>query len=331
MAIRFNAAFLVLLAGGVPCAAFADTVAKPQLTPQVDELLHWLPVDTETLIVASGPFPLPNRADKNPKFLAVLQSIPVGLVGDVVQSQLRGHKIQLAVGGSRRFKGPKGLGLMPYEGCQILRFDDSSDDALKAALQACLKKANEAIRLEETDVAVFKEKWEEDQWSLYVARPKQGVLLYATDKGFLKQVLERMKREQRDRAFPENLPEWRHVDAHASVWAIRHYRKETAERDPSSPLRDKAAANVPDAGATGFVFWYDAKAGKVAKARYLSSAKDAVGIVTRGWHHPSEQLTPKIIEIQPGVVEISASIDDDQIGQSFVFVLLGYLGHAVYL
>ena len=148
-------------------------------------------------------------------------------------------------------------------------------------------------------------------------------LLCATDKGFLEEVLTRMKRENRDPALPDELPEWRHVDGEASVWAIRHYRKETAEQDPSSPLRDKAAANFPDQRAIGFVFWYDPKPGKVAKARYLSRAKNAVEVVAMGWHHPSEQLTPKIVEIQPGVVEISAAIDNDRVGQSFMFVPVG--------
>jgi hypothetical protein len=80
------------------------------------------------------------------------------------------------------------------------------------------------------------------------------------------------------------------------------------------------------------VFWFDAKAEKAAKARYLSGAKDAAKIVTRGWHHPSENLTPTIDEIKPGVIEITVPISkEDDSRHSFLFVLLAYLGHAVYL
>ena len=84
--------------------------------------------------------------------------------------------------------------------------------------------------------------------------------------------------------------------------------------------------------AVGFVFWFDAKAGKAAKARYLSGAKDAATIVRQGWHRPSDYLTPTINEIKPGVIEISAPIgEDDEKWNTFLFVLLAYLGHAVYV
>jgi hypothetical protein len=69
-----------------------------------------------------------------------------------------------------------------------------------------------------------------------------------------------------------------------------------------------------------------------AKARYLTGSKDAVPIVTHGWHSPSDNLTPTIAELEPGVIEITASIgqDEDSV-HMFLFVLLGYLGHGVYL
>ena len=89
----------------------------------------------------------------------------------------------------------------------------------------------------------------------------------------------------------------------------RHYRKEFAETDPSSPLRAHAAANA-DADAVGVVFWYDAAAARKAKVRHLTAAKDAVGIARQGWHHPNDKLTPTIEEVQPGVVEITATIGD---------------------
>ena len=154
----------------------------------------------------------------------------------------------------------------------------------------------------------------------------------ATNRRFLEEVLARMKREDAVRAFPDELPEWRHVDFKASVWSLRHYRKEFAETDPSSPLRAHAAANVPDADAVGVVFWYDAAAARKAKVRYLTAAKDAVGIARQGWHHPNDKLTPTIEEVQPGVVEITATIGDgDDSEPVFLLVLMGYLGHATYL
>jgi hypothetical protein len=120
------------------------------------------------------------------------------------------------------------------------------------------------------------------------------------------------------------------VDVKARVWGVRHYRKESAEKDPSSPLRPQAPANVPDPAAVGFVFWYNADKDK-AHARYLSGAKDAVKLVTKSWHLPEEHLTPDIRQVEAGVVEIVTSTSEQETGFSFLFVLMMYLGHGVFL
>lgn len=115
------------------------------------------------------------------------------------------------------------------------------------------------------------------------------------------------------------------------MWGLGHYRKEFAETGPLSPLR-RAADNVPDADAVGVVFWYDPRAAETANVRYLTAAKDAVEIASHGWHHPNDKLTPTIEVVQPGVVEITATIlDRDLSVPMFLFVLMGYLGHARYL
>jgi hypothetical protein len=182
-------------------------------------------------------------------------------------------------------------------------------------------------------VARFTEKWEQDEWSLFVACPQRGTLLCATNQAFLEEVLLRMNREHKDRAFPDELPEWQHVNVNAPIWAIRHYRQDSAASDPSSPLRPRAAANVPDSKAVGLVFWFDTKPKPVAKARYLTGAKDGVEIATEGWRIPPSErpVTLTIKEIKSGVIEISAPLPDDKSDHHlFLFVLLSYLGHAVY-
>jgi hypothetical protein len=302
----------------------------------LNQIMNWLPDDSETLVVASGPFEFPRKLNEGRPFLESARSLSFGLVTQVheglLAKQLQGKKVLIAVEASRRFTPPKGLGMMPFEGCQILKFDDTAHDVLQTAIETCLEKAPKTVQLGDTKAAVFAEKWESDEWSLLVAQPQRGVLLCATNQKFLEQMLERMKRQNLDRAFPDSLPEWQHLNLDASVWGMRHYRKDFADTDPSSPLRAHAAANFPDPLAVGFVFWLDAKAEKAAKARYLTSAKDATKIVMQGWQHPSEDLTPTIKEIKPGVIEITVPISEDKgNGHMFLFVLLGYLGHAVYL
>src|SRR5579863_642733 len=67
------------------------------------------------------------------------------------------------------------------------------------------------------------------------------------------------------------------------------------------------------------------------QARYLSGADHAAKIVTQGWNIPSENLTPAIKEIKPGVIEITTPVTGEEEGgeRAFLFILLGCLGHAV--
>jgi hypothetical protein len=122
------------------------------------------------------------------------------------------------------------------------------------------------------------------------------------------------------------------VNIGASAWAIRHYRKEAAAADPSSPLAPRFAAGAHDPKAVGLAFWFDAGAEKVAKVRYLTGAKNGLKIAAEGWNHPSDKLTPRIEETAPGVIEISVPVDDDIEGDAtFEFILQWQLGHGAFL
>jgi hypothetical protein len=220
--------------------------------------------------------------------------------------------------------------MMPYEGCEILLFDDSADEALRAAVEKCLQVAPRTLELVGTKVATFTEKSEQDNWSLFVARPQHGVLLCATNEKFLEQVLTRMQGEAKDRAFPDELPEWEHVNVEAQAWAIRHFREDFASDDPSSPLVGATPADASDAKASGITFWIEAKEKATAKVRYLTSARNGLQIASIRWNRPSEKLVPAIKEIKPGVIEISTSVDDEsEVAWTFLFVLMWYLGHGV--
>jgi hypothetical protein len=259
---------------------------KRKLPDHLNQVLDWLPSDTETLVVANGPFEIPAKVADDEEvgpFIESARSLACGLLGlqeGFLQERLQGQQVVFAVEANRRFTAPKGLGLMPYEGCQILQFDLSAQDRLESAVAACFEKAQQTVQLGGTKPAVFTERLEDDEWTFLVAQPRRGLLICATNQKFLEQVLERMSRVQPDRAFPDSLPEWRHVDVTAPVWAIRHYRRDFAGSDPSSPFMPRPAANVPDDKAVGFVFWFDAET-KMANARYLTGAQDVHKIVTR--------------------------------------------------
>lgn len=333
---------LTLLLTGVSGSITADEPRdKPRTQPQWEKLLAWLPTDTETIVVSQKPFDLPKWVppnDRGPKeeqanFNEMIRLVSTGLVfglkNGMLHEPLASKRITCCVEGSRNFRSPKNLGLMPYEGCHVIQFDASATDDLKKAFNSWLTKAEKKLKLGGETIAVFTEKMEDDTWTVFVSQPRDGVLLIATNQDYLEQVLKRIDQKSEQRAMPAELPEWKQVNLKAQAWGIRHYRKESAANDPSSPLRAQAAANRPDPDAVGFTFWYDG--GNTAEARYLTNSKKAVALATPGWRIPAEGLKPKIKQGAAGVVEISVDVSEQRAGQMFVFVLLANLGHAIYL
>jgi len=259
---------------------------KPVFPTSVADILWWLPPNTETVIVARGPFKLPVLPEEpNRQYDKILQLMTLGALTGLKEGsfyqRLVGRTVSLAVEGSRRFREPSGLGEMPYEGCAIILFQ--VDLGLTGV---ALMKALEAAALRQREVRghrvmIFEEKMESDTWTILVAHPKPNVLLCATDEGYLSEVLNRMGAREKPRALPETLPEWKHLDVNAPFWALRHYDRENASSDPSSPLTTQKAANVPDDQGVGLVFEYNPSRGKVARVKYLSANKNAVEIATK--------------------------------------------------
>jgi hypothetical protein len=328
---------IVILAIPTATTPSAPTPSPPEAA-RWDQILEWLPEDTETLIVAPRPFVIPKREPDSKalteqltasELLPIFTVLPFSEDNGMLDKELAGLKCLCIVEGSRCFTPPGQFGLMPYQGAHILQFDPASADAVRKAFQACLKKADKEIELLSQAVAVFTRQQERDKWTYYVAQPRPGVLICATHKGYLEETLKRIGSKPKKRALPADLPEWKHVDLKARVWAIRHYRVESADNDPSSPLNGKAGGKEGnDNAAVGVVFWYNPETSKVLQARYLSGAKDAVEIASKDWVYPSPGFKPKIKKADPGVVEITVEFSKDN-ENMFVFVLLLQLGHGI--
>jgi hypothetical protein len=97
--------------------------------------LSWLPADTETLIVANGPFLLSrsnaesdetrSRSVSKKELREQFEALPLGLLGlekGLLEKHLNGREVAMAIEGSRHFRSPSGLGEMRYEGCDIVVF-----------------------------------------------------------------------------------------------------------------------------------------------------------------------------------------------------------------
>lgn len=336
---------VVIALGLVPASAVCQerSNVRPQVKPDldltVDKVLEWLPADTETIMVDRGPYKIepPPREDQAapPPLEVILRYLSLGPLVQrkaTPKKELADEVVLFTVEGSKGFRSPKGLGLMPYDGCHVVVFNRD----VFASASACLKSMKDD-GAKEMDVAghkavVWEEQMERDQWAYYVVHARPNVMLVATDKKSLEEVLKRMEKKAPNRALPANLPEWKWVDTKAQFWAIRHYDKANADKDPSTPLTNqKRAANHPDLDAIGLTFSYDPGKEKSAKVRYLSASKDATLIVAGGWTHTGEGLTPKIRMLEKGVVEITAELNNARTIQIYMLVLLGHLGHGIYL
>lgn len=319
---------LLLAAGAAP--------AEPVKTPAWEPLLWWLPEDTETVIVAPGPFEVP-RLDKqlfcSRENLHLLPAAEVLAAHDgSVQNQLAGFKIVCALQGGRRFTPPRGTDdSARYEGCHILQVETDAEHRLGLAYDSCLRFADKKIEMARQQVAQFDVKTSRGDRPYFVARPRPGILIRATDRAYLEETLKRSDRKADRRTLPADLPEWKQVDVTAGVWAVRHYRKETAAADWTSPLRrgHSPVSISNDLAATGFVFRYTPGPKATFQARYLSTSSDALSFVWQGWIHDAiPSLKPTILPKAPGVVEITTSITTDN-EAGFLRVLLAYLGYAV--
>src|SRR5579859_3411980 len=317
------------------------------------KVLSWLPSDTETITVARGPFVLvspskqeltpqtwhPNRVVPDQQLAQDFEDIPFLLfdfANGLLSTRLQGKDVVLAVEGSRHFRAPAGLGLMPFEGCAIVVFADDLGNDARLFLRETRKAA---VRLEEIQgqqVSVFQVKAEEDTWTTFVAFPNKNVVLVASNLDYLKEVLTRLQGGKGERALPSDLPEWKHVDTESRVWGLRHYDRSQAKTDPSSPFGGRKSANDPDEKAIGVTFAFDPSRGRSATVTYLSddksiTAKANAGILTMSHAPEAKGLNIKFRELAPGVVEASYSLEQMEPIDFFLFALEGMLGHAVYL
>ena len=338
-----------ILAAVVVPFYFASPQAMAQ-QPNLNQVLSWLPVDTETVLGANGPFAwdptaLSNDSASQERLSAKeleMQSrmFPLGLLNfknGGLGEFIKGKTLSLAIEGSRRFRPPHALGLMRYEGCLVMVFVPTVSLDGAAFMRAA---ANSAVRFEEHDgtrIAVFEEKSEDDTWTTFVGFPRSNEAVVATNLDYLVALLDRMQGTPGTRALPPNLSEWKRVDTKAPVWGVRHYQKQGAELDPSSPLLGQNAANVPDANAVGVTFSFASAAERTATVDYLSTNPNVRRILS-GYLMMEDATTAAPREFQmrlrqpgAGVLEASINLSATEAMQRLLFGLMAMVGHAIYL
>jgi hypothetical protein len=311
-------------------------------------VISWLPADTETITVARGPFVLAasslgqdegkDRAISDKELAGNLEELPLALLqfkNGLLAKHIKGKTINLALEGARHFRPPAGLGEMPFEGCAIAVFADNLGNEIGLFTKEARSSALKVERIEDQDVPVFQEKLEQDTWTTFVAFPNEHVILAASDRNYLAEVLARLRGKIGQRALPSDLPEWRYVDTSARFWGVRHYDKSQAQVDPSSPYGGRKSANFPDEQAVGLTFVLNPQ-GRSATMTYLSGdsrigSKPSDSPLGMASSPEAKGLDVKYRELSPGVVQGSYSLEHLHAEQFFLFVLEDTLGHAIYL
>jgi len=316
----------------------------------LERVLSWLPPDTETLQVANGPlwvsnFVVDQHDYKDHEVMSEelekdFEGLTLGLFGfgkGVLERHLEGKKVLFALEGSRHFRPPAGLGELPFEGCAVAIFEEDLEDHRDAFMKDA---ARVAVRIEEVQgqkVAVFEEQEERDVWTFFITFPEKGVVLVSTSKQFLQEMLTRMHRTEGQRALPTTLHEWTYVNKKAQFWGLRHYDKQQAKYDPTSPFEGQKSANFPDEDAIGLTYQCDPKTARRATVTYLTG-KHADTKKIAASRFP-EATDPKAMvglhiqyqELEPGVIRSTLDLAHSQPTDLFFFMFMAHLGHAVYI
>ncbi len=322
----FGVFFAVLIGGVVAHSQTQQESTKP--SPAIDELLWWLPADTETVQVAQTP----GRTRGLP---VEAISLPDGKVefGDVgyketLERHLSTARVKASLEGSRRFVAPSGLGGMMFEGANLLLLEKPFADEGKGLMAELQKQALKVDAVGGFTVVEFRDKLESDVWGSYIAVLRPDVLVIATNIDYLKELVARRTTRTGARALPPELREWSLIDAGSPFWAIRHYRREADSRDPTSPFLKNAAAGEFDGGAVGVAAHAD-RDGRTIVVHYLSIGPKAEDVARKIWHRPGDGVVPTIRRVSADVIEVRFSAKDEE--DLSMFYLLAALGHATYL
>jgi len=316
-------------------------VATPSpASPLIEQLLSWLPADTETLTAATGPLLMPKMSQDTSGAMSIETS--PNEVRDLfkqyfllqllsLQKEFKGAHISAAIEGSRRFRPPTGLGMATYQGALIATF---TDDITARAAQFMEDSASTIVRTEQSEgqnVAVFSNKSEDDIVTTYVAFPKSAVLVVATDESYLREVLGRIGGKSGERTLPDTLPEWKHLDASADFWALRHYSKTNPGIGSLSPPICRGSSE----NAIGFTFSYSPDKSKLATIDYLSANEDSLRCIQEELFNQNErgmgEMHAQYNEVQRGVLEGTYNLEQIESAQYFVFVLEALLGHPIFV
>jgi hypothetical protein len=285
----------VLIVIAAPASLVSDSSQSPgpsirstyQAVDQKD-LIWWLPADTESVAAARGPFSIPNvpneTGEKNDQewftkkasqadIRVEFEKLPLELLYDLDLSKaLSDYTVAYAMQGSRHFREPNpGSEVTEYEGCSIVVFERNLDGLESTIIRMLGWKGASHGLISGTQVLIRHVKSNDAEQTYLLGFPKPNILLIANNRKYLGEVLERMALKKAPRALPDQLPEWKFLDANARFWGIRHYDPTQAKKDPTSPLGGDSAYVQGNPNAIGVLFALDPKSERSLVITSISS------------------------------------------------------------
>ncbi len=277
LAATFAIAIPVSLAANSLQSPGHSTRATDQAVDQKD-MIWWFPADTESVVAARGPFPIPTNPNETserngqerftkqasqPEIRVVFEQIPLELYYYLdlgLAKAQRGDTVAYAMQGSRHFREPShGADAMEFEGCSIMVFGRDLDGLESIIARMPNRKGASTEIIGGTRVLILNEDSKYVEETDFIAIPRPNVILVANNRQYLQEILERMTQKRASRALPDQLPEWRFLDANARFWGLRHYDATQAKMDPTSPLEGDSAFGRSDPKAIGVLYALDPK------------------------------------------------------------------------
>lgn len=319
-----NISFMALLS---VCLAFGRAAHAQDLPPDVAQSLAWLPPQSETLAVARGPLTIQKAAPKGakprnvpvekPSSHFLLSNLQLG----IIVPNLIGRTIESSLEARSNFRPPAGLGLMPYDGCGVVRLRPLAGETAKSLQTKLSRGATRGATIAGQEVGVFEQKRINDVWRIYVAVPRPNLVLLATTHAQLETVLTRMNgKAVGPRAFPADWSGWKLVNTSAPFWAIRRLDLKQSVGIFLGQGDKDAQASAFSVEATGptasaLLLKYQSPNGDVAKRMFEAIKSELrAGVTMR--------------KVAPDMTVISVSGQNSGLAD---FYVMGFLGTAVFL
>jgi hypothetical protein len=314
------------LTAAAELAAKLDDAVKQQFdawlirdaSQRVDEVLTWLPEDTEALIVYEDPFVI-NASDSISDFdgqpgRRYTSDRLMALNGGKLYSSLAGVTVRLVAAGIKTIRD-RSVGSdvtatpTPMQGAETAYFyflAEPCDPSVLGAPDQTIGGHSAWLGTATVDagapIGTRERPTREDRTWLTFASP--SLLVMSNSLEMVGLLLQRVTHGSQRQALPGNLAEWAEVDRGADFWGLRHYSDPGDHRDMSNPRSNLNPARQRDPLAIGVTVRLYA-ASRDLEIRYLS---DAVQLPRFIDGPPTPQFKAK--QVRTGLWDVTSNIHD---------------------